>query len=165
MNQGPNLKGREALALFADELSALRFLEGLLWPEGLHCPHCGPATTVGKLNGQSNRVGTYKCYGCRKPFSVLYGTLMCSSHVPAHKWLQAIYLTAGGTRQMKASHLGHILNVSFKTAASMMQRIGEAAGQLQYLSRSKPQALPMRAAFMGTKIVLASEVSAQFPTC
>ncbi len=132
MSQGPNLKGREALALFADELSALHYLEGLLWPKGVCCPHCGSAGKVGKLNGETTRLGTYKCYVCRKHFSVLHGTLMSASHVPAHKWLQAIYLTEGGTRPMLPYHLHRILNVSFKTAASMMRRIGEAAAQLQY---------------------------------
>ena len=132
MNQGPNPKGREALALFADELSALHYLEGLLWPNGVSCPHCGSAGKVGKLNGETTRLGTYKCYVCRKHFSVLHGTLMSASHVPAHKWLQAIYLTEGGTKLMRPFHLHRILNVSFKTAASMMRRIGEAAAQLQH---------------------------------
>ncbi len=132
MNQGPDYKARETLALFADELSAHRYLEGLLWPDGVCCPRCGKAGKVGKLNGETTRVGTYKCYVCRKAFSVLHGTLMSSSHVPAHKWLQAIYLTEGGTKPMRSYHLHQILNVSFKTASSMMRRIGEAAAQLQY---------------------------------
>ena len=132
MNQGPDFKARETLALFADELSAHRYLEGLLWPNGVCCPRCGSIGKVGKLNGETTRVGTYKCYVCRKAFSVLHGTLMSSSHVPAHKWLQAIYLTEGGTKPMRPYHLHRILNVSFKTASSMMRRIGEAAAQLQY---------------------------------
>jgi transposase-like protein len=132
MNQGPDYKAREALALFADELSAHRYLEGLLWPNGVSCPHCGKAGKVGKLNGETTRVGTYKCYVCRKAFSGLHGTLMSSSHVPAHKWLQAIYLTEGGAKPMRPFHLHQILNVSFKTASSMLRRIGEAAAQLHY---------------------------------
>ena len=57
---------REALALCADELSALRYLEHILWPNGVCCPRCGHHGKAGKLNGASTRVGTYKCYGCRK---------------------------------------------------------------------------------------------------
>jgi transposase-like protein len=141
MSQGPNLQGREALALFADELSALHYLEGLLWPTGVRCPHCGPAGKVGKLNGETTRLGTHKCYVCRRHFSVLHGTLMSASHVPAHKWLQAIYLTQGGTKPMRPYHLHRILNVSFKTAASMMRRIGQAAAQLHYPT-SQPEPPP-----------------------
>lgn len=118
---------REALALFADELSALQYLESILWANGVSCPRCGQHGKVGKLNGATTRVGTYKCYKCRKSFSILYGTLLSASHVPAHKWLQAMYLTEGGTRPMRPNHLGRILNVSFKTAASMMRRLESAA--------------------------------------
>ena len=32
---------REALALCADELSSLRYLEPILWPNGVCCPRCG----------------------------------------------------------------------------------------------------------------------------
>jgi transposase-like protein len=115
--------------MFADEVGAHRYLERLLWPNGLCCPRCRSTAKVGKLNGASTRAAAYKCYSCRKAFSLLHGTLMSSSHVPAHKWLQAIYLTEGGAGPMRPHHLSRILNVSFKTAASMMRRIGEAARQ------------------------------------
>ena len=127
MTSGSNETGRDTLARFADELSAHRYLEGLLWPNGVRCPHCGEDKRVGKLNGISTRIGTYKCYSCRRSFSVTHGTLLSSSHVPVHKWLQAIYLTEGGTKQMRPHHLQQILNVSFKTASAMMRRLSEAA--------------------------------------
>lgn len=118
---------RESLAMFSDEISAHRYLERVLWPDGVRCPRCGDGGKVGELNGGSTRIGTYKCYKCRKIFSVLHGTLMSASHVPAHKWLQAMWLTEGGARPMRAYHLARILNVSFKTASSMMRRILEAS--------------------------------------
>jgi transposase-like protein len=123
-------KVREALAMFADEVGAHRYLERVLWPNGVSCPRCRSSARVGKLNGASTRAGTYKCYGCRKAFSLLHGTVMRSSHVPAHKWLQAIYLTEGGTKPVQPYHLHRILNVSFKTAASMVRRIDQAADSL-----------------------------------
>ncbi len=118
---------REVLAMFADEISAHRYLERLLWPNGLCCPRCNHKGKVRELNGASTRAGTYKCYKCRKMFSLLHGTFMSSSHVPAHKWLQAMYLTAGGTKPMRPHHLARILNVSFKTAVSIIRRIADAA--------------------------------------
>ena len=147
---------REALALFADELSALRYLEGILWPGGLRCPHCGQLGKVGKLKGASTRVGTCKCYNCRKNFSVLHGTLMSGSHVPAHKWLQAMYLTEGGTQPMRAHHLCRILNVSFKTAASMIRRLESAAAKTDNvdLARTRrPQEVSPRASDCAVPIV------------
>jgi transposase-like protein len=118
---------RETLARFSDELSAQRYLESILWPDGIVCPHCCGRERIGKLNGSSTRVGAYKCYACRKSFSVTHGTIFRSSHVPIHKWLQAIYLTHGGTKAIEAHYLQQILNVSFKTAASMIGRLSEAA--------------------------------------
>ena len=61
----------------------------------------------------------------------MHGTLLSASHVPAHKWLQAMYLTEGGTKPMRAHRLGRILNVSFKTAASMMRRLESAAAKME----------------------------------
>jgi transposase-like protein len=122
---------RAALERFANELSAHRYLEGIIWPNGVRCPHCGGTKRIGKLNGASTRLGTYKCYGCRKSFSATYGTLFMSSHVPVHKWLQAIYLTGGGTKNIRPHHLQQILNVSFKTASFILRRISEAAASAE----------------------------------
>jgi hypothetical protein len=88
---------------FADEASAHDYLEGIIWPRGPRCPHCGQ-DRVGKLNGATTRLGTYKCYGCRKAFSLTHGTIFSGSHVPLHKWLQAIYLTDGGTKLVRPYH-------------------------------------------------------------
>jgi transposase-like protein len=121
---------RELYARFADELSAHRYLEKILWPNGMRCPRCGSEGRIGRLNGDSTRVGAYKCYACRKSFSVAYGTLFSASHVPVHKWLQAIYLTDGGTKSIRPHHLQQVLNVSFKTASSIIRRLSEAAAGL-----------------------------------
>lgn len=115
------------LAPFFDELQAQCFLETVLWPEGVTCPHCGGRDRVGTLNGKSTRVGAYKCYACRRSFSVTHGTIFHASHVPLHKWLQAIYLTDGGTRNIRPDLLRKLLNVSLKTASSMIFRLNEAA--------------------------------------
>jgi transposase-like protein len=114
------------LARFADELSAHEWLEAVLWPNGATCPHCGNKGRIGKLNGASTRIGAYKCYSCRKTFAVTHGTLFEASHIPLHKWLQAIYLTDGGNKPMRPHHLQQILDVSFKTATSMIRRIRKA---------------------------------------
>jgi transposase-like protein len=135
---------REALAMFADELSAHRYLERILWPDGIRCPRCHSAR-VGELKGASTRLGTYKCYGCRKAFPLLHGTVMASSHVPAHKWLQTIYLTDCGTRPVQPYHLQQILDVSYKTACSMLRRIGAAADSLGPASTTRAPSRASRA--------------------
>ena len=105
MKSPQNLEAQDTLARFANELSAHQYLEKLLWPNGCVCRRCGVSGRIGKLNGASTRIGTYKCYACRKSFSVTLGTLFESSHVPVHKWLQAMYLTDCGARPIRPHHL------------------------------------------------------------
>jgi transposase-like protein len=119
------MDARQALQ-FRDEAEAYRCVERQLWPRGPVCPKCGGAR-VGKMAGTSTRFGTYKCYRCRKPFTVKIGTLFESSHVPMHKWLRAIYLLSSSRRGVASNQLGRILGVSPKTAAFMAERIAKAA--------------------------------------
>ena len=111
---------------FRDEAEAYRCVEHQVWPHGPVCPKCGSAR-VGKMAGASTRFGTYKCYRCRKPFTVKIGTLFELSHVPMHKWLRAIYLLSSSRRSVASKELCRILEVSPKTAVFMAERIGKAA--------------------------------------
>ena len=81
-------------AHFHDEAAALAYVEGRLWPHGPTCPHCGnaDAAKIGALKGKTTRVGLKKCYECRKQFTVKVGTVYEDSHIPLHKWLQAMFL-------------------------------------------------------------------------
>jgi len=119
------MDARQALE-FRDEAEAYRCVERQVWPDGPICPKCGSAR-VGKMAGSSTRFGTYKCYRCRKPFTVKIGTLFESSHVPLHKWLRAIYLLSSSRRGVASNQLCEILEVSPKTAVFMAERIGKAA--------------------------------------
>jgi transposase-like protein len=110
---------------FRDEAEAYRYVEHQVWPDGPVCPKCGSAR-VGKMAGASTRFGTYKCYRCRKPFTVKIGTLFESSHVPMHKWLRAIYLLSSSRRNLASNQLCRILEVSPKTAVFMAERIAKA---------------------------------------
>jgi transposase-like protein len=119
------MDARQALE-FRDEAEAYRCVEQQVWPRGPVCPKCGSAR-AGKMAGSSTRFGTYKCYRCRKPFTVKIGTLFESSHVPMHKWLRAIYLLSSSRRGVASNQLGRILEVSPKTAVFMAERIAKAA--------------------------------------
>jgi transposase-like protein len=78
------------------------------------------------MQGKSTRIGTYKCYQCRKPFTVKIGTIFEDSHVPMHIWLQAIYLIAGSKKGISSQQLHRTLGVTIKTAWFMSHRIREA---------------------------------------
>jgi transposase-like protein len=111
---------------FHNEEAAYAYVEARIWPEGPVCPHCGGVERIGKMGGKSTRVGTYKCYQCRKPFTVKIGTIFEASHVPMHVWLQAIYLIAGSKKGISSNQLHRTLGVTLKTAWFMSHRIREA---------------------------------------
>ncbi|MDQ0839090.1 transposase-like protein [Sphingomonas faeni] len=78
------------------------------------------------MQGKSTRIGTYKCYQCRKRFTVKVGTIFEASHVTMNVWLQAIYLIAGSKKGISSDQLHRILDVTLKTAWFMSHRIREA---------------------------------------
>ncbi len=111
---------------FHNEQAAFAYVEARVWPEGPTCPHCGGVERIGKMGGKSTRLGLYKCYQCRKPFTVRIGTIFESSHVALHIWLQAMYLIAGSKKGISSNQLHRTLGVTLKTAWFMSHRIREA---------------------------------------
>jgi transposase-like protein len=109
-----------------DEAKAYAFVEALVWPQGRVCPHCGVVGESSAMKGKSTRIGTYKCYACRKPFTVKIGTIFESSHVKLHLWLQAIFLIASSKKGISSNQLHRTLGVTLKTAWFMSHRIREA---------------------------------------
>ncbi len=111
---------------FQNEEAAYAFVEAQLWPNGAVCPHCAEAKRVGKMGGKTTRIGTYKCYACRKQFTVKVGTVFESSHVPMCQWLQAIYLICSSKKGISSNQIHRTLGVTLKTAWFMSHRIREA---------------------------------------
>jgi transposase-like protein len=109
---------------FHNEEDAYSFVEARLWPAGPVCPHCRrTGGKVGKLKGKSTRRGTYKCYECRRPFTVKIGTVFQASHLQLHLWLQAILLLSSSKRRITVRQLRETLGVGLKTAWMLNKRI------------------------------------------
>lgn len=113
-------------AFFHNEEAAYAFVESRVWANGRVCPHCGEIDRSGPLSGKSTRIGVYKCYGCRKPFTVKVGTIFESSHIKMNLWLQAIFLIAASKKGISANQLHRTLGVTLKSAWFMGHRIREA---------------------------------------
>jgi transposase-like protein len=111
---------------FQDEAAAYRWVESRVWPEGSICPHCGGTDRISPMKGKSTRIGTYKCYQCRKPFTVKVGTVFEASHVPMRLWLQAMFLMCSSKKGISSNQLHRTLGVTLKTAWFMSHRIREA---------------------------------------
>lgn len=111
---------------FHNEEAAFAYVEARLWPSGPVCRHCGETARIGRLKGKTTRPGLYKCYACRKPFTVRMGTVFESSHVPLRIWLQAIYLMCSSKKGISTRQLQRTFGGSLKTAWFLGHRIREA---------------------------------------
>lgn len=111
---------------FHNEEAAYEFVEARIWPRGAVCPHCGGTEKNKKMGGTSTRIGTYKCYDCRKPFTVKIGTIFEASHIPIRLWLQAIFLIASSKKGISSNQLHRTLGITLKSAWFMSHRIREA---------------------------------------
>src|ERR1700730_11051028 len=108
---------------FHDEEAAYAYVEERVWPEGPNCPHCGGVERVGLLKGKSPRIGVYKCYQCRKPFTVKVGTIFEDSHIELHLWLQAMHFMCSGKKGISSNQIHRTLGVTIRTAWFMSHRI------------------------------------------
>ncbi|MGY5809249.1 IS1595 family transposase [Rhizobium sp. LEGMi198b] len=124
-------------AYFHDEAAAFEHVESILWPQGPVCHHCGSMDKHYKLNGVRTkpskknpegleRHGLYKCGACRSQFTVRMGTIFEETHLPLHKWLQAIHLMCSSKKGISAHQLHRVLECTYKTAWFLAHRIREA---------------------------------------
>ena len=108
---------------FHNEEAAFAYVEAHLWPDGPVCPHCNETARIGALKGKTTRPGLYKCYACKKPFTVRMGTIFESSHLPLHLWLQVIHLFCTSKKGIATRQIQRMLNCSMKTAWFLGHRI------------------------------------------
>jgi transposase-like protein len=78
------------------------------------------------MKGKSTRIGVYKCYVCRKQFTVKVGTVFEASNLPLHKWLQAVYLMCSSKKGISSNQLGRTLGIQVRSAWFLSHRIREA---------------------------------------
>jgi transposase-like protein len=119
----------DAMAYFADQDNAIRFLAELRWPDGVQCPHCG-AGDPGWL--ASRHIWTCKAKACRKQFSIKVGTIFEDSPLGLDKWLPALWMLANSKNGISSYEMGRALGVTQKTAWFMLGRIRAAMGAASF---------------------------------
>lgn len=112
---------------FLSHEAAVEYLETLRWANGRVCPHCGVVDSDEREHYRIKRKASarklWKCYSCRKQFTVTVGTIFEDSHIPLNKWLYAFYLLCASKKGMSALQLQRMLDVSYKSAWFMCHRI------------------------------------------
>jgi transposase-like protein len=110
---------------FQNTDAARAFIEGIRWPEGPVCAHCG---TIGRAYAVTGRKGLYRCAEpeCRKDFTVTVGTVMERSRIPLHKWLAAFHMMTSSKKGVSAHQIHRTLGITYQSAWFLAHRIREA---------------------------------------
>ena len=77
---------------------------------------------VNALNGATKR---FKCYGCKKQFSVKVGTIFHDSKISLRKWFVAFYLITAHKKGISSHQLSRDLKITQKSAWFILQRVRE----------------------------------------
>src|SRR4051812_37743674 len=89
---------------FHNEELAVEYLERLRWANGRVCPHCGVVDSDEREHYRIKRKAStrklWKCFSCRKQFTITVGTIFEDTHIPLNKWLLAFYLLCSSKKGM-----------------------------------------------------------------
>ncbi|HZL28206.1 MAG TPA: transposase [Acidobacteriaceae bacterium] len=82
----------EAIRYYSDELTCIKAVAELRWENGIPvCPKCQTAEGDRKHYWMAN-VKRWKCYSCRKQFSVKVGSIFEDSALSLDKWMVAMWM-------------------------------------------------------------------------
>jgi len=110
---------REAIIHYSNEQTCHDLMVAIRFPNGLACVHCGDTKSVKYLE----TVKRFKCYSCRKQFSLKTGTVLEDSPISFTKWLPAFWLLTSAKNGISSCELARSLGVTQKTAWFMLHRI------------------------------------------
>lgn len=113
-----------SLPYLHDEAAAHALVEEIVWPFGPVCPRCHGIARVTPVKG--GRIGLYRCGPCKRQFTVKIGTVFEDSHIPLNQWLQVVYMMVSSKKGVSSHQVMRTLEVQYKTAQFMTQRIREA---------------------------------------
>lgn len=107
------------------EAAGVEFFERKRWGDCPCCPECGD-TNVYKMmgrDGKRNKDYRWRCRGCGKLYSVRTGMIFEESLISMDKWARALWESATCKNGISALELSRKLQVSYKTALFMMNRL------------------------------------------
>lgn len=109
---------------FPTQEACIDHLESIRWPDKTVCPLCGSDHVARQQDG--DRVGRWKCYGCKSSFNVLSGTIFQGTKIPLQKWFVAIAILLNAKKSVSSCQLARDLGMNQKSAWYMAMRIREA---------------------------------------
>ena len=125
-NSGTTISAYEFFKNFPNEASAIEYIEGLRWADGIICPHCDSQRS-GRMKGTQY----HQCKDCRKKFTVRTGTIFERSHIPLDKWLYAMYILETARKGVSSLQLSKEIGVTQKATWFLLHRLREACGSME----------------------------------
>ena len=125
-NSGTTISAYEFFKRFPNEASAIEYIEGLRWADGMICPHCDSQRT-----GRMKDSQYHQCKGCRKKFTVRTGTIFERSHIPLDKWLYAMYILETARKGVSSLQLSKEIGVTQKSTWFLLHRLREACDSIE----------------------------------
>jgi transposase-like protein len=110
-------------AIFIDDEAAEAFLEARRWRNDARCPYCATPDRFGRLRGTATRRSMFKCYACRKFFTLRTGTVLEGSHLSNVTLLSGIMMIAASNGQIGPSTLASSLGVTLQTAMNLRNKL------------------------------------------
>ena len=109
----------------ADERAAVEFIEELRWGGEPACPRCGDINVRQMQDREGNRNARFlwRCYGCKKQFTVRIGTIYEDSRIPLRIWCHAFWRACSSKKGVSALQISRETGVSYKSALFLMHRI------------------------------------------
>ncbi len=113
----------EATRYFADEQRCIDVVARLRWPEGTPiCPKCGAVENERKHYWFATQK-RWKCYSCRKQFSVKVGSIFEDSAISLDKWLVALWMICNCKNGVSSYEIARDLKLTQKSAWFVLQRL------------------------------------------
>jgi transposase-like protein len=114
----------QAIRYFSDPQTCINAVALMRWEDGSPvCPYCAKAQD-GKRNHywlQSQK--RWKCYGCRKQFSVKVGTIFEDSAIGLDKWMVALWMLCNCKNGVSSYEIARDLGITQKSAWFVLQRL------------------------------------------
>ena len=113
----------EAIRHYSDPKTCIDTVAALRWPDGKPtCPKCNTASGERKhywLDTQKR----WKCYSCRKQFSVKQGTIFEDSPLGLDIWLTALWMLCNCKNGVSSYEIARATGIAQKSAWHVLQRL------------------------------------------
>lgn len=143
---------KEAIQYYSNEQVCIDTVAAMRWPEGKPvCPKCGTQEGERKHYWLASQK-RWKCYSCRKQFSVKVDSVFEDSPLSLSIWLMAMWMLVNCKNGVSSHEIARETGISQKAAWHLLHRIRHALGNTpQTLIGGPAQIVEADETFVGGK--------------